>query len=161
MVTPNGISQVYQMGNTFNQNISQGLTIQGTCDIVTSFCFLDPSRQMPLEYIALINLLKYIYTNRKFTHFSSIYTVKYVCMYVLKFFNKNKKKFQPKVTPNSLFPRGWTFFIMKCSEQRTRSKQKSSSEEKPGEGRIIPGSWARLQSPCRPPPCHPGQGCIT
>ena len=67
------------MGNTFNQNIYQGLTIQGTYDIVTnlSFCFLDPSRQMPLEYIALINLLKYIYTNRKFTHFSSIYTINF------------------------------------------------------------------------------------
>ena len=88
LVTPNGIGQVCQMGNTFNQNICQGLTVQGTCDIVTSlsFCFLDPSRQMPLEYIALINLLKYIYSNRKFTHLSSIYTVSFRFSYLIYIF---------------------------------------------------------------------------
>lgn len=81
-------------------------------------------------------------------------------MYVLKFFNKNKKKFQPKVTSNSLFPRGWTFFIMKCSEQRTRSKQRAQlrkSLEKAESSRGL----GHDSSPCCPPPCPPGQGRIT
>ena len=72
----------------------------------------------------------------------------YACMYSNSSI-KTKKKFQPKVAANSLFPLGWTFFIMKCSEQTTSSKQRAQLRK---------SLDSSLPAVLRPP-CHPGQGC--
>lgn len=75
------------------------------------------------------------------------------------FFNKNKEKFQPEVTSNSLFPLGWTFFIMKCSEQRTRSKQRAQLRKSLEKAESPWSLGARLLSPyCPPPSLSPRSG---